>query len=72
MNTKKTKSETIVLVILSIVVAFSITIYETPAVQAGMGRFVHTNPGLLPQLYLIIFIVHSSRFYVFRSISPAH
>ena len=63
MNTKKAKSETINLAALKIVVAFSIIIYETPTMQAGIGKFVQNNPRLLPQLYPIIFMVHSARLF---------
>lgn len=44
-------------------VAFSINIYDIPAMQVEGGKFVQNNPHLLPQLYLIIFMIHSARLF---------
>jgi len=63
MNTKKAKRETIVLAILNIAVAFSTIIYDIPAIQAGIGKFVQNHPYLPPELYPIIFMVHSARLF---------
>lgn len=63
MNTKKAKSETIVLAILNTVYAFSIITHEIPAMQTWIRKFVWNNPHLLPQLYPVIFMVHSARLF---------